>query len=120
MPKIAGISNSLGCTSYSQQIEQHEADAHGYRRVRDIERPEVNSPPVHIDKIDDVAGQRAIDEVADRASENQRQAEPRDALLTRQGQRVAADGDERDEGNTYHDDRLEPELQVVQHPERGP
>ena len=51
------------------------------RRVRDVERPEVRVAPVDVDEVDDVADDRAVDEVAEGAAEDQRQPEPRQPLV---------------------------------------
>ena len=55
--------------------------ADGDRRVRDVERPEVRVAPVDVDEVDDVAGDRAIDQVAEGAAEDQRQPEARQPLV---------------------------------------
>ena len=75
MPKISGISNSLGYTSHSQHVEQHQHDANCNRGVGNIESPEMNASPVHVDEVDHVACRRAIDQIADRAAKNQRQTD---------------------------------------------
>ena len=51
--------------------------------------------PVHVDEVDDVAGDGAVDQVADRAAEDQRQAEARQPLVEAELRRVGRDGDER-------------------------
>ena len=45
------------------------------RRVGDVERPEMVRPPVHVDEIDDRADDDAVDQVAGRAADDQRQPE---------------------------------------------
>ena len=49
--------------------------------VGDVERPEVRVAPVDVDEVDDVAGDRAIDEVAERAAEDQREPVARQPLV---------------------------------------
>ena len=65
----------------SQQVENHQRDTDGDRRIGHVERPEVPARPVHVDEVDDVAYGDAVDEIAGRAAENQRQARPRQPLV---------------------------------------
>ena len=50
----------------------------GDGRVGDVERPEVRVAPVDVHEVHDVAGDGAVDQVAERAAEDQRQAEARE------------------------------------------
>ena len=58
------------------------------RRVGHVERPEVRVAPVHVDEVHDVAGHRAVDEIAERAAEDQRQPEARQPLVEAELARV--------------------------------
>ena len=52
--------------------------------------------PVDVDEVDDVAGDRAIDEVAEGAAEDQRQPEARQPLVEPELRAVGGDGHQRD------------------------
>ena len=95
---------------------EHGADRNG--RVRDIERPEVPIAPVHVHEIDDVALTHAVDEVAHRAAENQRQTEPRDPFLGTNVARVVRDAHERDEREARREQTPLWMVGAVQQPER--
>ena len=74
--------------------------------------------PVDVDEVDDVAGDRAVDQVAERAAEDERQPEPRQPLVEAELRRVGGDRDERDGGDADHHERLVREVDGVQQPER--
>ena len=74
--------------SEAQHLEQHEDGPDGDRGVGDVERPEVRVAPVDVDEVDDVAGDRAIDQVAERAAENQREPVARQPLVRAELPRV--------------------------------
>ena len=79
----------------------------------------MNAAPVHVDEIHDIPGGRTIDEVANRAAKDQREAEAGEPLLWRQGERISRDGAECHERDRHHHHRLILELDVVQHAEGG-
>ena len=76
------------------------------------------TPPVDVDEVHDVAGDRAIDQVAERAAEDQRQAETRQPLVGAELPRVERNRDQRDRGDPDHDRRLERKVRRVQQAER--
>ena len=57
--------------------------------------PEVRVAPVDVDRVDDVTGAGAIDQVAERAAEDQRQPVARQLLVLSELPRVERDGDQR-------------------------
>ena len=63
----------------------------GDRRIGDVEGPEVVGVPVHVDEIDDRSGGDAIDQVAGRAADDERQADAGDELMVRQARGIHAD-----------------------------
>ena len=77
--------------SEPDHVEQDQDGADGDRGVRDVERPEMRRAPVHVDEVDDVAGDRAIDQVAEGAAEDQREPEPRHPLVKAELRRVRGD-----------------------------
>ena len=56
-------------------------------------------PPVDVDEVDDRAVDDAIDQVAGRAADDQRQADAGDQLMVREAGRVQADADQRRRGD---------------------
>ena len=82
--------------SEPDHVEQDQDGPDRDRRVRDVERPEVRVAPVHVDEVDDVARDGAIDQVAERAAEDQRQPEARQPLVEAELRRVGGDRDQRD------------------------
>ena len=82
--------NSSGYTvsSYLQQIKNHKRDAHCDRGIGDVERPEVPIPPVEVHEIDNVARSQPIDEVAGGTADDERQAQPCQALFSGQRRTV--------------------------------
>src|SRR3954466_12058647 len=69
---------SLFTRQESLEDQQHCAD--GDRRVGDVERRPVLAESVQVDEIDHVPEAQAVDHVADRAAEDQRQAEAEQRL----------------------------------------
>src|SRR6476660_4192321 len=96
----------MGCmvTSHEEQVDEDENRTDRDARVGNIERPEMPTPKVHVHEIDDVALAETVGQIADRAAEDQRQANAREALLGTHMTRVEADADER--------------VRVVEQPER--
>ena len=64
-------------------IEEQHRRADGDRRVGDVEGREVRQPPVHVHEIDHVAEPQAVDHVAERAAEDQRQPAGEQAVAAR-------------------------------------
>ena len=77
--------NRIGCTAltYTKDIENHQDHAHGDRRIGHVEGPEMPVTPVGIDKIEHVAGARAIDQVADRPAKHPGNAEAGEPVVQR-------------------------------------
>jgi hypothetical protein len=63
--------------SCHEHIENQHGHADRNRRVGDVECPEMMRAPVDVDEIDHRSGEHAIDEIAGRAADNQRQADAR-------------------------------------------
>ena len=82
--------------SEADHVEEDEDGADRDRGIGDVERPEVRRAPVDVDEVHDVADDRAIDEVAERAAEDQRQPEARQPLVEAELRRVGGDRDQRD------------------------
>ena len=103
----------------SDHIEQDQDGPDRDRRIRHVKRPEVGAAPVHIHEIDDVTGDCPIDEVAERATEDERQPEARHPLVEPKLRRVGSDGNQRDGRDCNHHDRFVREICRVQQPECG-
>ena len=58
--------------------------------------------PVDVDEIDDVAGDGAVDQVAERAAEDEREPEARHPLVEPELRRVGGDRHQRDRGDADH------------------
>ena len=56
-----------------QRIEQQQPGADRDGRIGDVEGREIVLLPVHLDEIDDVAEPQPVDDVAERAAQDQRQ-----------------------------------------------
>src|SRR5258707_10668884 len=72
-----GLANSICIRfspSFKQRIQQKTAGAHGNGRIRHVECRKIRSIPVKVNEIDDEAQADAVDDVAQRAAEHQRQA----------------------------------------------
>src|SRR5215471_3774887 len=77
-----GRSYRMGCMSpNSEHIENHDADADRNRGIGDIERPEMMSPPVHVDEIDHGPHRNTVDQIAGSAPDDQRQTRSREELM---------------------------------------
>ena len=74
--------------------------------------------PVHVHEVDDVADDRAVDEVAEGAAEDQRQPEPRQPLVEPELRAVGGDRDQRDRRDADHDRRLVGKVRGVEQAER--
>src|SRR5438552_8441124 len=108
-------SNSLGyMRPRTEHVENHDGDPDRDRRVGDVESPEMITAPVDVDKIDDRTGDDAVDEVAGRAADDEREAEPRNQLMVREIRRVHPDADERRRGDDGDQHRLERKLRAVE------
>ena len=68
---------------HQEQLDEDEDGADRDRRVGDVERPEVPAAPVDVHEVDDVAGVQPIDQIAERAAENEREADARQPLVGR-------------------------------------
>ena len=99
-------------------VDENERGADRNGRVRDIEGPEMPIARVHVHEIDDVALTHAVDEVAHRAAENQRQTESRDPFLGTNVARVVRDAHERDEREARREQTPLWMVGAVQQPER--
>src|SRR5258708_3647535 len=66
--------------SFKQRIQQETAGAHGNGRIRHVECRKIRSIPVKVNEIDDKAQADAIDDVAQRTAEDQRQAAGQQAV----------------------------------------
>ena len=73
--------------------------------------------PVHVDEVHDVADDRAIDEVAEGAAEDQRQPESRQPLVEPELRAVGGDRHQRDRGDADHDRRLVGKVRGIQQAE---
>src|SRR5687768_9972146 len=69
--------SSLFMVDEALEDQDHRADAD--RRIGDVERRPVPAQRMEVEKIDDVAEAQAVDQVAQRAAEDQRQAEAQQA-----------------------------------------
>ena len=69
-------------------LEQHQDGPEGDGGVGDVEGPEVRLAPVDVDEVDDVAGDGAIDQVAERAPQDEREPVARQALVRAELARV--------------------------------
>ena len=74
--------------------------------------------PRRIDEVEHVAGGGAIDQVADRSSQNTRDAQPRQPVRRRHRRGIPGDADQRQRRHQREHDRLARELHRVEHPER--
>jgi len=74
--------------------------------------------PVHIDKIEDIAGTRPVDEVPDSPSQNERETDASQPLLRGELGRIHADADERHNRHPDEQWRLERKVDPVQYAER--
>ena len=74
--------------------------------------------PVDVDEVDDVSGDRAVDQIAERAAEDQRQSEPRDPLVEPELRRVGGNRDQRHGRDADHHQRLVRKVGGVQQAER--
>src|SRR5829696_5066996 len=64
-------------------IEQHERCSHADCGIGDVERREICVAPVNVNEVDDVAELDAVDHVAKRSAQDQRQAESEQPLRAR-------------------------------------
>ena len=91
--------------AYAEHVENHDRHADRDRRIGDVERPEVVRPPVDVDEIDDRPDDDAVDQVAGRAADDERQADraaaadararPAEYMPTPTSAAVAISGDQR-------------------------
>src|SRR4051812_37914283 len=74
--------NSSGYTwsSHSEDVENHQSDADGDRGIGDVERPEVPGAIVRVHEVENIPVGDPVDEVAGRATDDQRQAQTAQAL----------------------------------------
>ena len=70
--------------------------------------------PVHVHEVDDRSDDHAIEQIAGRAADDQRQAHARDDLVVRQAGRVHPDADEGRGCDERDDDGLEGKVDGVQ------
>ena len=80
---------------HQQQIHEHEHRADRNRGVGDVECPEMPAAPVDVDEVEHVTGMKPVDQVAKRAAEDQRQADPGGPLVRIEMARVVGDAEER-------------------------
>src|SRR5258708_27510555 len=81
--KPRGLANSICIRfspSFEQRIQQKTGSAHGNGRICHVECRKIRSIPVKVNEIDDESQADAIDEVAERAAEHQRQTAGQQAM----------------------------------------
>ena len=103
----------------AEHIENHHRHADRDCRIGNVEGPEVVVAPVDVDEVDHRAEEDAVDQVAGRAADDQRQADAGDHLVPRDAGRVEADANQRRHRDHRDHDRLERELDAVEDAERG-
>jgi hypothetical protein len=69
-------------SSHQQQVREYECCSDRNRRVGNVEGPEVPAAPVDVHVVEDVADSQTIDQVADRAAEDERESDPRQFFVT--------------------------------------
>lgn len=67
--------------AFEEGLQEHEADAHGDRRVGDVEGGPVVAAPVDVEEVDHVAEAQAVDDVTDGAGEDQGEGEAQEPLV---------------------------------------
>src|SRR3954468_10286299 len=95
-------SNRTGCmmvASDPDHFEQHEHGTDGDGRVGDVEGPEVRVAPVDVDEVYDVAGDGAVDQVAERTAQDERQPVARQLFVLPELPGVERDRDQRERGD---------------------
>ena len=113
--------NSSGYTveaPHAEHVEDHECDTDVNGGVRHIESPEVPATLIEVEEVQYVAEQNPVDEVADRAADDERQAQTRQPLLWREHGDIDRQSDQggRLEERQYR--RLEGEVEAVHQTER--
>src|SRR6185312_4361093 len=95
---IGPMLNSSGYTVEPpdpEHLEDHQGDADVNGGVGHIESPEVPASTIEIEEVEHIAIHDAIDQVADRAADNERQSHPGEALLGREHRHIDGQTDER-------------------------
>src|SRR5688572_73551 len=112
--------NSSGYTSasYSKNVQNHQRDADGNRRVRHVKRPEVPARPVEVDEVYDVSRGDPVDEIARGAPDDEREADPGEPLPGRQHRRIQGETGERRRRHDSEDDRFQRKVGGVHQAER--
>src|SRR5690606_40757673 len=90
-----------------QVVEDDERGADRDRRIGDVERREAPSAVVHANEVDHVSPQHAIDDVAERTAEDEREAGREHALPSR---RQPPQPDQNADADRNGKDREEPAL----------
>ena len=103
----------------AEHVEEEQADADADRRVGDVERRPVVAGDGEVEEVDDVAEADAVEQVADGAAEDQRQADLEPHALVRGAQRVGRDDQEDDDGDAVQEDRLDRGVDRGEEAERG-
>ena len=88
------------------------------RRVGDVERPEMGVAPIDIDEVDDEPEHGTVDQISERAGEDEREPEARHSLVEPKLGRVDRNRDERHGRDANHHQRLVRKVDRVQQPER--
>src|SRR3954468_9156439 len=107
-------------SAYPEHVDDHERDADGNRRIGDVEGPEMPGPPVDVDEIDHRTLRDAIDQVAGRSADDERQPDAREHLLMAEAERIEPDADERCGRDDRQRDGLEWKVHQIQEPESRP
>src|SRR5262245_45016375 len=118
-----GISRSTGCTikpPCAEHIENHERYADVNGGIGHIESPEVPAATVEVEEVEHVAVEDAIDQVADRTANHERQPEPSQPLLGRKHRHVDRQPDQRRALQEREHGRLERKIDAVHEAESGP